>query len=290
MRCLFAGCIRNGEEYILKSIENILEYSKLFDEYNILLVENGSTDNTKKILKKISNNKIQIFFKDELNSIKHRTIRLAKCRNFIINKILDEYNHYDFSIFVDLDNTGNYKIDLKSIESAIKFLKENINAAAIFANQKGIYYDKWALRHQDICPDDFWMEFYKEMGKNSIPGQILDPKIIESIFKKKIFNNHVRFPEEEKYISVNSAFGGFGIYKIKPITENKNKYNGYQNCNVILKDQTKIKKYYSKCEHVDFNLGLKNLGYDLYIKTNLINGEIKELYYPIKTVMNMVID
>ena len=101
-------------------------------------------------------------------------------------------------------------------------------------------------------------------------------------FKNKIFNNHVRFSEEEKYISVNSAFGGFGIYKIKPITENKNKYNGYQDCNVILKDQTQIKKYYSKCEHVDFNLGLKNLGYDLYIKTNLINGEIKELYYPIK--------
>lgn len=290
MKCLFAGCIRNGEKYVLQSIKNILEYSNLFDDYKILLIENGSSDNTKEILKSIKNQKIQIFFKDELNSIKYRTLRLAKCRNFILQLILDDYNDFDFCIFIDLDETGNYKINLNSIKETLEYLINNNNVAAAFANQKGIYYDKWALRQKNLCPNDFWMEFYKDIAKISKPNEITDPKQIEILFKEKIFNKHICINVNEKPLSVDSAFGGFGIYKTQLLLKNKNKYRGYQDCNLTLKDGSKLKKYYSKCEHVEFNQGFKDLGYELHIKTNLINGEFKELYYPIKTVMNLVIE
>ena len=60
LKVLFAGCARNCSDFLPKVLDNIKYYSLLFkDSYNIV-VENGSTDKTKKILNQ--NKKKKIFF------------------------------------------------------------------------------------------------------------------------------------------------------------------------------------------------------------------------------------
>ena len=59
-------------------------------------------------------------------------------------------------------------------------------------------------------------------------------------------------------ISVNSAFGGTGIYKLSSIPYNC-KYKGSHPYGQ------------EKCEHVDFNQGIKSNGGKLYINTSFYN-------------------
>ena len=64
-------------------------------------------------------------------------------------------------------------------------------------------------------------------------------------YKTKYFiNRHQIKIKTKKLIPVDSAFGGFGIYKVNKIIMNKNKYNGFGG---------------KRCEHVEFHKGMKRL-------------------------------
>ena len=52
-KVIFAGCAKNCEKYLLKTLENIEFYSLLFKESYQIIIENGSSDPTKH-LKKLS--------------------------------------------------------------------------------------------------------------------------------------------------------------------------------------------------------------------------------------------
>ena len=74
-------------------------------------------------------------------------------------------------------------------------------------------------------------------------------------FIEKIFNNFFNFKFNKRYISVKSAFGGLGIYKIKHILHSK--YDSK-------------KGLYS--EHVLFNKKIIDKDYKLYIDKKLKNS------------------
>ena len=90
-------------------------------------------------------------------------------------------------------------------------------------------------------------------------------------------------------ILVESAFGGFGIYKMKNVLNNKKKYKGVQNIEVISKDQKKVKLKYQKCEHVNFNLGIAEQNLDLYILPFLINRGYEEMTFPPHAALNLIV-
>ena len=46
-KVIFAGCAKNCEKYLLKTLENIEFYSLLFKSHQII-IENGSSDKTRK--------------------------------------------------------------------------------------------------------------------------------------------------------------------------------------------------------------------------------------------------
>ena len=80
---------------------------------------------------------------------------------------------------------------------------------------------------------------------------------------------------------MNSAFGGFGIYKMKYVIKNQKKYEGTQIIDLETKDKKKLKIKYQKCEHVNFNQGLTGQNLKLYILPNLINrGYVKNIFPP----------
>ena len=86
LKVVFAGCARNCSNFLPKVLENIEFYSSFFSESYMVIVENGSTDKTKEILKDNKNKKF-FLFEDDLNKLPYRGQRLEKARNLIIETI-----------------------------------------------------------------------------------------------------------------------------------------------------------------------------------------------------------
>ena len=97
----------------------------------------------------------------------------------------------------------------------------------------------WTLRDQKYCKNDFWVEVLQYLIKNkNFSDQISKENFIgakKEIIDKKTFS----FDQNMPPILVESAFGGFGIYKMKHVLNNKQKYAGIQNIEVISKDKKK---------------------------------------------------
>ena len=291
LNVVFAGCARNCEPYLLKTLENLNAYSKLFNESFQIIVENGSNDKTREILKNnFSKNNFYIL-DDSLNKISVRTIRLEKARNLIIDKIknTDPLRKCNLLIMLDFDDLGIYKIGEETLIKSLNFLFSKKSIAAVFANQLGTYYDMWALRDNKFCKTDFWVDIIQSMTKNvnirdNISNHILND-VKKNIIDKKIFS----LDKDSSPVSVNSAFGGFGIYKMENILKNKNKYQGKQIIDITSKDQNNIKLKYQKCEHVNFNQGLINENLELYILPYLINRGFEKNIFPPEAALSLII-
>ena len=143
-KAIFAGCVRNCEPWLPKVLNNIEKYSTFFSENHFIFIENDSTDNTKNIINKwISNKEHSNTCLDGLKKVSKRGLRLEKARNTFLNIIKNSNNlkNYDYLIVMDFDDASVFEIEEKNIISAIKFLNSKENIAAVFANQRGIYYD-----------------------------------------------------------------------------------------------------------------------------------------------------
>ena len=291
LKVIFAGCAKNCEKFILKNFENLKLYSSLFKESYKIIVENGSTDQTKNILQKNKRKNDFFLHKEELNMLKFRGQRLEKARNCIIETIKKNniLNQCDLLIILDFDDSGTYTIKLEEIVKAINYLYSKINIAAVFANQEGTYYDMWTLRHKDYCPDDFWVDVVKYITKRI---KLVD-KITAELFKEASRNiiekKTYTFDKKMPPIKVESAFGGFGIYKLNYALNNKRQYQGSQYIDLEFKTGEKKRIKYQKCEHVNFNQGLVDQDLELYILPNLINRDAEIYTFPPKAAFGLFI-
>ena len=125
LNVVFAGCARNCEPFIKKTLDNIEHYSSLFKESFKVIIENGSKDKTRDILKKNKKENDFYFFEDNLNDLPNRGLRLEKARNFFIEKIKsnNELKNCNLLIVLDLDESGNYTINKDAIAKSIKLLR-----------------------------------------------------------------------------------------------------------------------------------------------------------------------
>lgn len=82
----------NAENYIEKCLNNLL--SQTYENIEIILVDEESTDNSENIVKKFEGNSKIKYYK-----IKEKTIGVANARNFGIEKVTGKY-----FIFVDVDD------------------------------------------------------------------------------------------------------------------------------------------------------------------------------------------
>ena len=51
LNVVFAGCARDCEPFLKKTLDNIMHYSSLFNQSYKVVIENGSKDKTRNILK-----------------------------------------------------------------------------------------------------------------------------------------------------------------------------------------------------------------------------------------------
>ena len=123
-KVVFAGCARDCEKYLEKTLSNIDYYSSLFEKSYQIIVENGSKDRTREILELKKKPNCYYLFEDHLDEYRTRGERLERARNKIIEKIKSETNlrNCDLLIILDLDDIGGYRIDNKNILKSLDFL------------------------------------------------------------------------------------------------------------------------------------------------------------------------
>lgn len=99
--CIFTY---NRAEYIKETIESALSQS--YTNYEIVIVNDGSTDNTEEVIKSINNKKIRYFYKDHTNAPDTRNYALKQTKgNFILWLGDDDILHRDIlKIYVDYLN------------------------------------------------------------------------------------------------------------------------------------------------------------------------------------------
>lgn len=291
LNVIFAGCTRDCSEFLLKSLNNIKHYSSLFRQSYSIVIENGSSDSTKEILKENQSKNDIYLFCDEFNKLSNRTQRLESARNLIIKTIKQNENiaNCDLFILMDLDDIGTYRINDNDILNAISFLFSEKNIAGVFSNQLGGYYDMWSLRDKKYCDVDIWVEVFKFLMKNKNYSEQITRKHLEDAKKIILDKYTLSFNRDHSPIQVKSAFGGFGIYKMKNVLENSEKYKGSQILKITTKDKKNITLNYEKCEHVNFNEGLVSQGNQLYVLPYLINARFSSLEFKAESALKLLI-
>jgi len=291
LNVVFAGCARDCATFLPSTLRNIRFYSSFFKESYTVIVENGSTDKTKKILEDNKKHNDFFLFCDNLNALSHRGQRLEKARNMIIDKIKDEAKlaNCDILIILDLDDIGAYRVKENDLKNAVNYLFSEDKTAAVFAKQLGFDYDLWTLRDDKNFKNDFWVEVLQNIMICKNSSENITDQHLEDVKNNYIKKKLLSFNRSAEPIKVNSAFGGFGIYKMQYVLKNKRKYEGQQFARIVTKDQKKILIKYQKCEHVSFNQGLIDQNLNLYILPSLINGNFNNINFPPLAALNLIL-
>jgi hypothetical protein len=261
---LFAGLAKNVRKSIPYVLENLDAYGSLFREHKVYVVENASSDGTKEYLYKWANEKQCRIHIDADEVVKRNCqpswalgTRLAFLRNMYMDRIEQEDNlRYPFVVIADCDNVNELPIERDSILAAVRYLSQKPDRAAVFANQRGFYYDISALRHEHWCPGDCWQDVnaWSNIG------------FVSEAVWGCVGSRQIHIPADVKPIEVNSAFGGLGIYKTSFL-------KGLQYCG-------------TECEHVSLHRDIVSKGGRLFIFPSLRNGtqfehvaRPRDLYY-----------
>lgn len=238
---VIAALARDCADALERNIPRIEELRKHFKNSHIVIIENDSKDDTKKILQEWSSvcENIHLIMKDfgtltipnktkdnpNPSTSIHRIEKMAFYRNMYMNYIRTTFNSLDYLLVMDID------INDFSINGIIKSMTEApSNWGGLFAF--GIEYI--TIGKLKIKPLMYDMFAYIH---NSMPYPFTPQYLFEQ--KRKIISR-VR---KECYSPCLSAFGGVGIYKWE-IIKNMS-YTVQYNQNPIIQ---------VLCEHIPFNL------------------------------------
>jgi len=227
---IIAGCAHNNEDYLHKVFKNIYAISELFSTYKIIIFENSSRDKTLEILfdyRKQDSNVVVITQKNIPIPYGAHPVRVAYCRNMILNKINSDFADYDYMMMIDLDNVCSSPINIDNF-------KESFNDKSwdsLSFNRKS-YYDRWALRYPPFTKN-CWNFPQREKAITYITH---------------LSNNISQILKDSKELfPVYSAFNGCAIYKMSKI----------KNCRYSAKNREKplVSGFYGimDCEHVGFH-------------------------------------
>jgi hypothetical protein len=228
------GLARNIEPVLQNSLNHLSSICGLFNNCNVVIFENDSSDNTKNILQSWQQSNYYLISQNlkathPTGSSKSllRTTALANYRNICKNYIVDNIKtKLDYIIVIDLDFRG---IDINGILNSFGWISSsNIDGIVGIAYMllkdpfdkiTILNYDSWAFRHT-------WWDDHQEQ----MPW----------------FEKWCPFIGSQP-IKVNSAFGGIGIYSADPylscnydgydcehVCFHKNLYNKYPNFNLSL--------------------------------------------------------
>jgi hypothetical protein len=268
---IFAGCARDCAPFLPQVLTNIQRISSLVSRAALIVCENDSTDATNRILS-ASGSATPNFHLVNLNGLGScpvRTLRLEFARNVLIEMIRtsEVLRGFELLFLLDFDDVNAAELDLGRLSDALEWMSGQTDVAGIFPNQIGPYYDMWALRHEARCPNDIW----EEVLDYHLVHKCDDQTAFAATFAKRTFT----LPEDAAPMQVDSAFGGFGVYRLEYVLKNRNPYLGQKVKVIRDADKYSILRW-QQCEHVHFHAGIRNLGGRLFVMPRLLNGSTKD--------------
>jgi len=263
-RAVFVGLARDSAASLPAVLGNIERMAGLFKSAAFRFYENDSTDSTASDLAAWCARRAnaELITLDGLSArYPQRTIRLAHIRDLYVEEVRARFSDHDYLFVIDCDNSNDFRIDTAGVTRAIEFLAAEPGRAAVFANQDGVYFDLWALRHADWCPADIWEEVLDQFARGGT-----DLQAFQSVYSKRM--RTIR--PNEAPISVSSAFGGLCITNTDSILMQPASRVGLKR-KMLLNSQRPGEQGWQVCEHVSFNAGFGRNGESLHILPWLIN-------------------
>lgn len=250
---LIVGLARNCGDQLNQSISRLTQSFSSFKFLNWLVVESDSSDNTVDELLQLQKD-IENFRYLSLGELRVklplRTERIAHCRNRYIKELNHNpiYEKIEYVIVADLDGVNNLLT-----ESAVLSCWNRTFWDVCTANQRGPYYDVYALRHSAWAANDCWDQYHFLRSCGVSP---------EKALYNSTHSRMIKIPENMDWIEVDSAFGGFAIYRKEAM-----KFASYVGIN---------SNGGEVCEHVAMHRQLRAHGFRIFINPNLINSGITE--------------
>lgn len=248
---LVVGVVRNTGKTVGRDVRRIKKILSSAKSVSWFLVESDSTDDTLMRLDQLAQKTPQFTYVS-LGSLEgthpERTDRIAYCRNRYLTELQnnEQLRAVDYVIVADFDGVNSH-ITASGLESCW----DRRDWDACFANQDGPYYDVWALRHSQWCPGDCWDEFkfLQKFRKDKVRN-----------LEAAVWSRMITIPPSSDWIEVESAFGGFAVYKAGIFVDAK--YDG------VTPDGKRV------CEHVPFHRSIGQRGARLFINPRLINAKV----------------
>jgi len=251
LKILVAGTARNCEKTIRQDVAALNKALGFCQEVFWLIIESDSSDATTSKLESMAREfgNFRFFSLGRLaESLPLRTQRLAHCRNIYLDELWSNPIYADVSYLVVADFDGmNHLITAEGFQSCWT----RSDWAACTANQRGPYYDIWALRHCEWNPGD-WMKQHRFLSTHGVGSWRAG--------RAALYSKMITINETGAWIEVDSAFGGLAIYR-------RNALGGarYFGVNEVGEEI---------CEHVSLNSQIRSRGHRIFINPRLINAGI----------------
>lgn len=262
------GCAQNCAADLPAVLANLQALRGLFRRSRLLVLENDSTDATRQLLAQHGQGDpgLRALAFTGLNGrIPVKTVRLAHLRNGALAWLEREgaLAQEALVLVLDLDAVNAAPWDLDRFAAVLEWFWPKRKAAAVFANQRGPYYDLWALRHPQLCPDDIW--------ERMLEARLADATATDAaLFERVIGPRQLTFEPSLPPFKVESAFGGLGFYKTQWLQAHRIPYGGETTRWVERQGRPELIRW--QCaEHVSFHAGLRAAGGSLWLHPALLN-------------------
>jgi hypothetical protein len=250
---LVVGTARNCAEHVAGQVARIGSALREFARVQWLLIESDSTDATASTLAGIAGgdpNFAHMSLGKLAERLPLRTERIAFCRNAYLDQIRvnERYAGTEFVVVADFDGVNS----LLTREAVASCWRRDDWDVCV-ANQRGRYYDIWALRHADWSPNDCWAQ-YRFLNQHGVSHT--------KAWSACVGSRMVQIPADSQWIEVDSAFGGLAIYR-----RNALQHGAYAGADLLGAEC---------CEHVTLHRDLRARGCRIFINPALINGDSRD--------------
>lgn len=192
-RCCFCGPVKNVAPFILKVLNQVEKMASLFEDYEIFLYYDHSTDTTLEQLKAYQtiNPKLSFYVNMRPYSA-FRTHNLANARNNCLEYIYSK--GFPWFVMMDWDDVNAKEVNLDVLKSV---LEDQDKWDAVSFQTAPTYKDIWALSIYPYCFS------YNHFNKSEEQYYVMQDFVTKKLQKLN----------KGEYLPCISAFNGLAIYK-----------------------------------------------------------------------------
>jgi hypothetical protein len=207
-RIVIAGLARNARPYLPYVLNWMTKLQREFHpDSQLIFFTNDSSDGTVEYLQTIKTadpEHVTLLTEDGLLAQKPlRTVRIAHCRNALLNHIHSHFGSHDLLLLADMDNVT---IGVRPAMILDCLRSATFKWDMLAANTHPFYYDIWALRSKAMgITYDCWDKAHHAQHNGMSKGEAMGAYVGK--WQRQI-------PTTIQPIPVESAFCGLAIYKL----------------------------------------------------------------------------